>query len=276
MAASLISSVGTWNQRQCAKLFAGFLLWSAAVLVLWSAGRLFEETGRWWAGGFVALQLFGAAQLLLPALRLQPAKRSRFFYLFWALALLLGIWLLHRPFPVPVWQPVLTIVQSAFLLGAATLVGATLGRYLQRLWEIIPVCLVMGMADFASWFGGPTAGFSEEIQTYYLAPEGPVPLVDMLLVKLAFPGPAGMAPVFGVSDWIMAAFFAVVARRYAINDNLLGASGRAGRYLPVSVGALFAAILLAQTSGHFVPALPLMALAVLCWFGVAFLRRHKS
>ena len=37
-----------------------------------------------------------------------------------------------------------------------------------------------------------------------MAPSGRPPLVDMLLVKLALPGPAGMAPVFGVSDWITA------------------------------------------------------------------------
>jgi hypothetical protein len=100
----------------------------------------------------------------------------------------------------------------------------------------------------------------------------------MILVKLVFPGDVGLAPAFGISDWIMVVFFAILARRFEANDNLFGISGeilaRAGRvglYLPVSVAALFAAILLAQLTGLFVPALPLIAVIMLAWYSARFL-----
>jgi hypothetical protein len=114
----------------------------------------------------------------------------------------------------------------------------------------------MTLADVTSWLFGPTAEFSAEIKQYYQAPDGAPPLIDMVLVKLAFPGPVGLAPVFGLSDWIMVAFFVIVAGRFGINDNLFGLSGkelaqqrRIGRYLPI----------------------PVIALIVLLWYGVRYL-----
>lgn len=159
----------------------------------------------------------------------------------------------------------------------ATFVGAALARYVNRLWEIVPICMVMTLADFASWFSGPTADFADQIQEYYLKPEGPAPLIDMVLVKLAFPGPIGLAPVFGISDWIMVAFFSIVAHRLGINDNLIGPpheasapNGRIGRYLPISVVALFVAVMLAQITGQFVPALPVIAVLILIWHAARY------
>ena len=254
-------------------LVASHLLWSVAVFGLWSTGRLIEATAPWWSGAFVALQLYAAAQLLLPALLMHPEQRSRGFYLFWGTTLALSIWLINQLTPVVAWQPLLAVVKSGLLLLAATIIGAALARYVHRLWEIVPVCVVMTLADLASWSYGPTAGFTQEIRQYYLTPEGPPPLIDMVLIKLAFPGQAGLAPVFGISDWIMVVFFAIVARRYGVNDNLIGPSGEAlarmgsiGRYLPVSVAALFIAIVLAQATGFFIPALPLIALIMLLWY----------
>jgi hypothetical protein len=76
----------------------------------------------------------------------------------------------------------------------------------------------------------------------------------------------------------MVVFFAIVARRYEVNDNLIGPlgellaeRGRIGRYLPVSVVALFIAIVLAQTTGLFIPALPLIALLMLLWYAARYL-----
>lgn len=95
----------------------------------------------------------------------------------------------------------------------------------------------------------------------------------MILIKLAFPGATALAPLFGISDWIMAVFFAIVARRHGVNDNLIGTAGaslaqqgKIGRYLPVSVVVLFAATILAQVTGLFIPALPLIALIMLLWY----------
>jgi len=266
------------NRRLILLLIASHLLWSCAIFCLWSAGRLVEAAGPWWTAGFVALQLYAAAQLLLPALLLHPEERSRGFYLFWGMGLALGVWLLSRPTPSGIWQPLLAVLNSGLLLLVATVTGAALARYVHRLWEVVPIGLVMTLADFASWLHGPTAGFTRQIAQYYQAPEGPPPLIDMVLVKMAFPGPVGLAPVFGVSDWIMVVFFAIVARRHGVNDNLLGAcgetlarQGRIGRYLPVSVAALFAATVLAQAAGLFIPALPLIALVMLLWYAARYL-----
>ena len=263
-------------------LITSHLLWSCAVLGLWSTGRLIEPDLSWWSAVFIFLQLYAAAQLLMPALLLHPEERNRSFYLFWMITLMLSVWLINQLTPVGIWMTLLTVTKSSLLLLIATITGAAMARYVHRLWEIVPVCIVMTLADFASWLYGPTAGFTHQIQQYYLAPEGPPPLVDMILVKLAFPGSIGLAPVFGISDWIMVVFFAIVANRYEVNDNLVGPSGetlarqgRIGRYLPVSVVALFIAIVLAQTTGLFIPALPLIALIMLLWYAGRYLLRKS-
>jgi len=227
----------------------------------------------WWSGGFIALQLYAATQLLLPALLLHAEKRPRSFYLFWGMTLALCIWLINQFPPVNSWQPLLTAIKSGLLLLVATLIGTALARYVQRLWEIIPICIAMTLADLASWLFGPTASFTQQIKEYYLAPDGHPPLIDMVLIKLVLPGSTGFAPIFGISDWIMVVFFVIVAGRFNVNDNLIGASGetlaqkrKVGRYLPVSVAALFIATLLAQLTGLFLPALPLIALIMLLWY----------
>lgn len=271
------------NRRMIFLLIASHLLWSCAIFGLWSSGRLIEAATPWLSGGFVALQLFAAAQLLLPALLLHPEDRSRGFYLFWGLTLALSIWLLNLLPPGAGWLPLLAVVKSGLLLLVATLTAAALARYVQRLWEIVPICFVMTLADFSSWLYGPTASFTQQIQDYYLAPEGPPPLIDMVLIKLVFPGSAALAPVFGISDWIMVVFFAIVARRHGVNDNLIGAfgetlarQGQIGRYLPVSVAALFGAIVLAQATGLFIPALPLIALTMLLWYAARYLLLRRA
>ena len=270
------------NRRLILLLLASHLLWSAAILVLWASGRLFTTALPWYSGAFIALQLYAAAQLLLPALLFHPEERTRGFYLLWGMTLGLCIWLINQ-LPAPGdWQPLLAVLKSGLLLLVATVTGAALARYVRRLWEIVPICLVMTLADFASWRCGPTAGFTRQIEQYRLSPEGPPPLVDMILIKLAFPGVADLAPLFGIADWIMVVFFAIVARRFGVNDNLIGAAGdslarqgKIGRYLPVSVVALFVAIILAQVSGLFLPALPLMALIMLLWYSVRYLLLHR-
>ncbi len=271
------------NRHQIVLLVVGHLLWSGAVLVLWSAGRLTETAQPWWFALFLALQFHAATQLFLPALLMHPEERTRSFYFFWGGLLALSIWLLNQVTPSDAWQPLLTALKSGLLLLTATVIGTALARYVRRLWEIIPVCIVMTLADFASWRYGPTGDFAKEIRRYYLAPEGPPPLIDMVLVKLALPGATGMIPIFGISDWIMVAFFVAVARRYDINDNLAGPpgyalarQGRIGRYLPVPGVALFVAVLLAQTTGHFIPALPLIALVMLGWYAARSLRRRSD
>lgn len=271
------------NRRQILFLILGHFLWSCASLVFWFLGSGFGPSSVWLTGIFMALQLYLAAQLLLPALLIRPEERSRRFYLFWGLALLLSIWLAGQLPEVGSWQPLLTAMKSGQLLLIATLVGAALARYVRRIWEILPVCLMMTLADFSSWLYGPTAGFAQQIEDYYRTMEGPPPLIDMVLIKLAFPGTIGFAPVFGISDWIMVVFFALVAHQQGINDNLIGPRGEAlaqqkrlGRYLPVSVVALFIAVQLAQSTGFFIPALPLIALMMLLWYAGRYLLLRRS
>jgi len=261
------------NRHLIFLLVTRHLLWSFAVLGLWSIGPLIERTNPWWIGFFLALQLYAAAQLFLPILLFHPEERTRSFYFFWGIVLALSIWLLNQISPVGNWEPLLIAAKSGLLLLVATVIGAALARYVNRLWEVVPVCIVMALTDLGSWCYGPTAGFMQEIEQYYLLPEGKPPLIDMVLIKLVFPGLSGFAPVFGISDWIMVVFFAVVASRYEVNDNLVGLpgevlakQGRIGRYLPVSVVALFIATLLAQVTGLFIPALPLIALIMLLWY----------
>ncbi len=271
------------NRQQLMLLVASHLLWSCALFALWAIGSLIKVSPPWLAAGFMAVQLYAAAQLLLPALLLHPEERQRGFYLFWGLSLALGIWLSNQLIPTETWRPLLAVVKSGLLLLVATLIGAALARYVKRLWEIVPICIMMTLADFYSWLYGPTAGFMQQIQEYYRAPQGVPPLIDMVLIKLVLPGSASLLPVFGISDWIMVVFFALVAARFKVNDNLIGASGeslarwgRIGRYLPVSVVALFAALQLAQLSGLFIPALPLIALIMLLWYAGRYLRQRRA
>lgn len=266
------------NQRMIFLLIASHMVWGCALIGFWSTGRLFATASLLWSGLYLALQLYAAAQLLLPALLIHPEERNRGFYLFWGALLLLTVWLLQQLSPTTTWQPLLNAFQSALLLLVATVTGAAMARYIDKLWELIPVCLVMTLADFASWLYGPTAGFTQAIQQHYQAPSGPPPLVDMILVKFAFPGASGLLPAFGISDWIMVVFFAIVAARHEVNDNLLGTcgekqaqQGRIGCYLPVSVFALFMAMTLAQTTGLFIPALPVIALVMMLWYSLRYL-----
>jgi len=247
------------------------LLWSGTLVGLWLAIEFLQMTAIGWSEVFVLVQLYLAAQIILPAIQLQPEKRNRGFYLFWLLLLVALIWLVNR---LSVAEPRLLVsaLASGLLLFTGTLVGVALARYVKRLWEVLPLCLVMMLADFSSWAIGPTAEFAREIEAYYLDPVGSPPLIDMVLVKFSYPGAPDLVPVFGVSDWIMVVFFAALARRYRMNDNLLGPPPGSypdrlcWRYLPVSALALFVAIMLAHTSGSFIPALPLIVLVVVVFY----------
>ncbi len=270
------------NQRQILLLISGYFLWSAAIFGLSLIGTKTSGNTNWWSTPFLVLQLYTAAQLLFPAVLLQEEKRSRSFYLFWGITLLLSIWLINQ-IPTTILQQPLMAIKSGLLMLIATLIGAALARHVHRLWEIIPIGLAMAVADLASWMFGPTASFTKQLQEYYQAPIGPPPFIDMILIKLAFPGAHGLAPAFGLSDWIMVVFFVIVASRFDINDNLIGASGKTlakqkkiGRYLPVSVVALFLAVFLAQLSGWFIPALPLITIIMFIWYALRRLLRQQK
>ena len=96
MALHPFTSFSKANRRQIYLLCGCHLLWSGAVLLLWQAGQAIASNQDLWSGVFIVLQLFAAAQLLLPVLQLQPEERSRGFYIFWCLILVMCLWLLNQ------------------------------------------------------------------------------------------------------------------------------------------------------------------------------------
>ncbi|MFO7765730.1 MAG: hypothetical protein R6V33_04800 [Pelovirga sp.] len=257
------------NRRMLLLLVGGWLVWGGTVAALALVSRQLAPGPFWWSAAFIFVQLYLAVQLLLPALLLEPEQRTRGFYLFWLAGLILLVWVVHQLPEEGSWSVLLAACKSGLLLFIGTLIGIALARYVKRLWEVLPLCLMMMLADFSSWAVGPTADFARQIESYYRAPEGPPPLIDMVLVKLSYPGATGLMPVFGISDWIIVVFFAAVARRYLINDNLLGGmkpTWRCGCYLPVSLAALLVAIVLAHVGDLFIPALPLIVLVVVLYY----------
>lgn len=278
-----LTSFSKHNQHMIAVLFCCHLIWGLALVMFCSVGQRMSPDIPWLSAGFIVLQLYSAAQLLQPALLIQQENRSRSFYFFWFSVMLLILWLINQIVLTGTWQLLLSGIKSGLLLLIGTFIGAALARFVNRLWEVVPICFAMALADFFSWWLGPTANFAREIEQYYRAPVGPPPAIDMVLIKLAYPGAASLLPVFGLSDWIMVAFFVNVSKRYAINDNLLGLFGprpipgrQHSRYLPVATVALATAVLLAQASGLFIPVLPLIAATMLLWYAVHYLQSWRS
>jgi hypothetical protein len=252
------------------------------VFCLYLIGKQWPAKHFLWSLLFLALQLYVAIQILLPILRLEPTQRSRVFYLLAATGLALLITLSNSIPANPFWQPLLAIAKSALLILSATAIGTVLARFVTAIRNLIPICIVMSLADISSWLIGPTADFSRQIETFYRKPIGPPPAVDQILIKLAFPGMDRLVPVFGISDWIMVVLFINVANKFSLNDNLLGIAAhqlirqhRFGLYLPLPALALFSALVLAQTTGFFVPALPFMAATMLLWYGLHSLLARK-
>lgn len=274
----------TYENRRLLKILGlCSLLWSFLVYCAWWLGRFVSEAS-YWGLVWLAFQLFAAAQVLVAVQLLNPENRLRSFYWFWAFFLVAGNLCLHwfslfwGPFPG------LQALRSGMLLLTGTLVGAVLARYINRAWELVLICVVMSLADFSSWLAGPTAQFARQITAYYTAPEGPPPLIDSVLIKFAFPGHSMLIPVFGVSDWVMVTFFTCVAGRFRIKENLFGPPGYQqqtvlallGRYLPVPVVVLFSVILAAHAADLFIPVLPVLAVAMLCWYLAVSLWRRKQ
>jgi len=58
-------------------LITSHLVWGCALVGFWSTGRLFATASFVLSGLYLALQLYAAAQLLLPALLIHPEDRNR-------------------------------------------------------------------------------------------------------------------------------------------------------------------------------------------------------
>lgn len=165
-------------------------------------------------------------------------------------------------------QDLFCILASANLVIMALLLGNFLVSGLNRPSELIPVCIVMSVADLISVLTGPSKQMIKGIEAYYRHGRlGAVPWSDFLLVKIAVPGVDHMLPVFGVTDVVVLAFLIAAAHKFRLNDNLLGrglGDMKGGaclvRWFPVAGGGLAFALLAAHGFNLFLPALPVIAL----------------
>jgi len=171
----------------------------------------------------------------------------------------------------------LFMLNTANLIVFANLVGSWMAFPLKRATELVPVCLVMVLADLFSVMGGPTQKIIERLQEYYAGGmAGPVPAAEFILVKIAVPGADRLVSIFGLADWIMVVFLAAAAAKFNMNDNLAG-PGAAGKgswrpivYMPVSGMGLLTAVLLAHQLGLFLPALPFIVLFFMSYILVRY------
>ncbi len=107
--------------------------------------------------------------------------------------------------------------------------------------------------------------------------EGPAPIGEFLLVKIAVPGFTLPVPVFGVADWVIVAFLVSASMKFNMNDNLAGpgltamAEQQKPRlFFPVSALGLLLAVLLAQGLGLPLPALPIVAAVFLAFILIRY------
>lgn len=149
-------------------------------------------------------------------------------------------------------------VSTANLLVGATVTGSLLSTAIKRIGELVPVCITAAVADTISVTMGPTQSFAAKITAYYEGGrEGPAPLVDLIIIKVGIPGFDAPVPLFGVTDWIFLILLSAALIRLGKTDNLLSINESIGRYIfvPVSVVALYAGIIIAQVTGLFIPAM---------------------
>lgn len=166
-----------------------------------------------------------------------------------------------------------TGIKNDLIYGLATsnliVIASILGNWMtfpvKRPVEIIPLCFVAGLADIFSVTSGPTKVMATDLVGYYSrGMSGPPPFVDFLLVKIPLPDSGSLAPLFGVSDWVIVVFLGAVSLKFNIKEEIPGlffkkaAEKSRPQYLSVSAAGLFMAILAARMSGIFLPALPVI------------------
>ncbi len=165
-------------------------------------------------------------------------------------------------------------VSTANLLVGATVLGTILSTAIKRIGELVPVCITAAVADTISVTMGPTKSIAAEITAYYGGGrEGPVPLVDFIIIKAGIPGFAAPVPLFGVTDWIFLVLLSAALIRLGKTDNFLSVNGAIGKYVfvPVSVVALYISFIIAQLTGTFIPAMMLIT----CFFLVFLILQYK-
>jgi len=170
------------------------------------------------------------------------------------------------------------IINTANLLIFGTLLGTWIVTPLKRPAELIPLCVIMSIADLFSVVSGPSEKIAETIEKYYKSGmQGPAPFSDFILIKCVILGLEKPMPVFGLSDWVIITFFAAFSVKFAINDNITGKSldtmvkeKKIYFYMPVTVVGLITTVFLAHYLGIFLPALPVIAAFFLCYIMIKY------
>ncbi|MCG8632368.1 MAG: hypothetical protein MI863_00990 [Desulfobacterales bacterium] len=156
---------------------------------------------------------------------------------------------------------------TANLLFFACVLGNWMTWPLKRPAEIVPLCLVVALADLFSVAAGPTKHLAEDLSAFYEGGmAGMPPLVDFLLVKTVVPGREVLMPLFGISDWIIVVFLSSAAAKFNMDDNIwVRGDGRIirGLFFPVGCAGLAVSIAAAWLAGLFIPALPFVVAAFL-------------
>jgi hypothetical protein len=147
---------------------------------------------------------------------------------------------------------------TAILLFCATVFGTVLSVAVKRLGELVPVCVTAAVADLTSVFMGPTKNMVEDLTAYYEhGMRGTPPIIDSVVIKVGVPGYNVPLPLFGVADWILLVLLSSALLRLEKTDNVL-ANQRGDAnivFLPVTILALFGALIFAQITHSFIPAM---------------------
>lgn len=165
------------------------------------------------------------------------------------------------------------VTGTTLLILLSCLVGSYLCQAINRPAELIPVCSVAFMVDFYSVLQGPSKVIAQQVGDFYSkGAKGPVPLADMILLKIPNPAVEFLTPVFGVSDWIFIVFLSAVLLKFKISDSVIAKdiyhvvnSTQVQLYFPLASLALLVSVLIAYLLGSFVPALPIILTMVLPW-----------
>ncbi len=172
----------------------------------------------------------------------------------------------------------LSAFSTANLLCGAALAGAALSTAVKRIGELVPICLTAATADIMSVMGGPSRIMADDIAMYYKSGmEGAPPFIDHIVIKAGIPGFTIPVPLFGVTDWILVALLSSSLLRLNKSDNLFSKTGSAGKhlFLPVSACALYTAVVVAQITGVFVPAMLFISLVFLLYLFADF-KLHRE
>ncbi len=157
----------------------------------------------------------------------------------------------------------LAIIGTGNLLVLASITGSLLSSAIKRMAEFIPICITAAIADISSVLFGPTGDIAVTLGNYYEGGmAGPPPFFDFVVIKVIVPGYNVPVPLFGVTDWIVLVLLSSALLRLGKSDNLVKLTGRLREhfYLPITACALLLSVFLAQFSGVFLPALPVMSL----------------